>query len=286
MAAGLSSRFGVLKQLTPVGPNFEFIMDYSIYDAIKAGFTKVVFVIRKDFYNDFKNTIGKRLEGKIKVEYVFQELNDLPDGYKCPLGRVKPFGVGAAIYSLKNIDGPFAVINADDFYGFEALCILFSFLKKNQCFVLGYKLENVLSKNGSVRRGIIDLDGDNLLNINEYEVLPFNDGILGKKIGDNMYFKMPLDTLASMNAYVFTLKFKKMIVDNFSLFLKDNINDLDKEYFINDVINKEIRFGNICFKVKKTDFKWCGVTYKEDKDDMVLMIEKLIEKGEYPKKLF
>ena len=170
MAAGMGSRFGGLKQITPVGSNGEFIIDYSVYDALRAGFNKVVFIIRKDFYQAFKETIGKRLEGKIKVEYAFQELTDLPVGYECPKNRVKPWGTGAAIYSIRDlVNGPFAVINADDFYGRDAYRVLFEFMKNNTDagLVLGYKASNTLSENGSVKRGIILFDGTNLNGIRE-----------------------------------------------------------------------------------------------------------------------
>ena len=159
MAAGMGSRFGGLKQTTPVGPNGEFIIDYSVYDAIRAGFNKVVFIIRKDFYDEFRKTIGKRIEDKVKVEYAFQELTDLPDGYECPKTRVKPWGTGAAIYSARDlINGSFAIINADDFYGADAYSILFDYVKnntnENEGLALCYEVGNTLSKNGSVKRGI------------------------------------------------------------------------------------------------------------------------------------
>ena len=266
LAAGLGSRYGSLKQMEPVGPNGEFIIDYSVYDAIKAGFNKVVFIIRKDFYEDFRDTIGKRLEGKIDIEYVFQELNDLPKGYVCPKERVKPWGTGAAIYSARNaIKGSFAIINADDFYGANAYRVLFDYVKnntlENEGLALCYEIGNTLSKNGSVKRGIALVNGNNLEGIKE-------------------------DTLVTVNLFGFTSKIKDIIVNNFSEFLDKNIDNLNSEYLIPEIINSEIKQGNLIFKVKGTDSKWYGVTYKEDKSELSEAIKNYIKEGIYPEKLF
>ena len=286
MAAGLGSRFGSLKQMEPFGPNGEFIIDYSIYDAIRAGFDRVVFIIRKDFYDDFKNTIGKRLEGKIKVEYVFQELTDLPAGYVCPDTRVKPWGTGAAIYSARDlINGSFAVINADDFYGFDAYKELFESVKNNENMVLGYKAYNTMSKNGSVKRGM--LLGDNKLKgIKECKMEVCGDMILSSPLDGSDSFKTSFDTLVSMNAFVFTKEVLDVIVNNFSIFLKDNIDNLDSEYLVPDVINHEVSLGNLSFNIRKTNSKWHGVTYKEDKEEVIKAIDNYIKEGIYPNKLF
>ena len=286
MAAGMGSRFGGLKQITPIGPNGEFIIDYSVYDAIRAGFNKVIFIIRKDFYDDFKNTIGKRLEGMVKVEYVFQELTDLPSGYECPKERVKPWGTGAAIYSAKDfIKGPFAVINADDFYGAEAYDELFKAALLNESMVLGYKAGNTMSLNGSVKRGIIYSSDDKLEGILESKMEVCGDEIKASPLDGRDSFYISLDTLVSMNAFVFTLDVLKVIADAFSLFLDKHLNDLNSEYLVPDVVNAEVSKGNISLMVRNTDSKWFGVTYKEDKDKVVEAVADYIDKGVYPKRL-
>ena len=286
MAAGLGSRFGSLKQMEPFGPNGEFIIDYSIYDAIRAGFDRVVFIIRKDFYDDFKNTIGKRLEGKIKVEYAFQELDDLPNSYTLPLERVKPWGTGAAIYSARNIiNGSFALINADDFYGVETFKELFDGVKNNENMVLGYKAYNTMSKNGSVKRGM--LLGDNKLKgIKECKMEVCGDMILSSPLDGSDSFKTSFDTLVSMNAFALTKEVLDIIVNNFSIFLKDNIDNLNSEYLVPDVINHEVSLGNLSFNIRKTNSKWHGVTYKEDKEEVIKAIDNYIKEGIYPNKLF
>lgn len=291
LAAGLGSRYGSLKQMEPVGPNGEFIIDYSVYDAIKAGFNKVVFIIRKDFYEDFRDTIGKRLEGKIDIEYVFQELNDLPKGYVCPKERVKPWGTGAAIYSARNaIKGSFAIINADDFYGANAYRVLFDYVKNNtdedRGLALCYEVGNTLSKNGSVKRGIAIVKNGNLDGIKESKIEGYFDYVIAKPLDGSESFKTSLDTLVTVNLFGFTSKIKDIIVDNFSTFLDDNIDKLDSEYLVPDVINSEINKGNIFFEVKGTNSKWHGVTYKEDKGELVDAIDEYIKDGVYPKQLF
>ena len=291
MAAGLGSRFGSLKQIEPVGPNGEFIIDYSVYDAIRAGFNKVVFIIRKDFYNDFRETIGKRIEDKIKVEYAFQELTDLPIGYVCPDTRVKPWGTGAAIYSARNlINGSFAVINADDFYGADAYRVLFDYVKnntlENEGLALCYEVGNTLSKNGSVKRGIAIEENGKLEGIRESKIEAHDSYVLAKPLDGSNEFETSLDTLVTVNLFVFTSKIKNIIVDNFSKFLDDNIDKPDSEYLVPDIINSEIKKGNISFKVKGTKSKWHGVTYKEDKDELVEAINEYIKAGVYPEKLF
>ena len=291
MAAGLGSRFGSLKQIEPVGPNGEFIIDYSVYDAIRAGFNKVVFIIRKDFYSDFRETIGKRIEDKIKVEYAFQELTDLPTGYVCPDTRVKPWGTGAAIYSARNlINGSFAVINADDFYGADAYRVLFDYVKnntlENEGLALCYEVGNTLSKNGSVKRGIATIKNGKLEGIRESKIEVHDGYVLAKPLDGSNEFKTSLDTLVTVNLFVFTPKIKDIISFNFSKFLDDNIDKPDSEYLVPDIINSEIKKGNISFKVKGTKSKWHGVTYKEDKDELVEAINEYIKAGVYPEKLF
>lgn len=291
MAAGLSSRYGGLKQMDAIGPNGEFITYYSVYDAISAGFNKIVFVIRKNFYNDFRKTIGKRLEGIVEVDYVFQEVCDLPLGYKCPKERVKPWGTGAAIYSARNaIKGNFAVINADDFYGAQAYEELFDYVKNNidedRGLALCYEVGNTLSKNGSVKRGIVKSADGFLREIKESKIENFGNYVMVKPLDGSSSFKTGLDTLVTVNLFVFTSKMKDIFVNNFKVFLDNNIDKLDSEYLITDVITDEIKKGNISFLIKGISNKWYGVTYRDDKDDLVLAINQYIEDGIYPKKLF
>lgn len=291
MAAGMGSRFGSLKQITPVGPNGEFIIDYSVYDALRAGFNKVVFIIRKDFYQEFRETIGKRLEGQVNVEYVFQELNDLPAGYECPKNRVKPWGTGSAIYSVRDkIHGNFAVINADDFYGSDAYKVLFDYVKnntdENKGLALCYEVGNTLSKNGKVKRGIASSEHGVLKGITESKIEAYDGYVLAKPLDGSEPFKTSNDTLVTVNLFGFTPKIKDIIVDKFALFLDDNIDKADSEYLVPDVINEEILKGNMVFDVKGTSSKWYGVTYKEDKDELVEAINNYIKEGVYPEKLF
>ena len=291
MAAGMGSRFGGLKQMEPVGPNGEFIIDYSVYDAIRAGFNKVVFIIRKDFYDDFRETIGKRVEDKINVEYVFQELNDLPLGYECPENRIKPWGTGAAIYSARDkIDGNFVVINADDFYGVDAYKVLFDYVKNNfdedRGLALCYEVGNTLSKNGSVKRGIASSENGFLTGITESKIEAHDGYVVAKPLDGSQPFETANDTLVTVNLFGFTAKMKDIIVNNFSTFLENNISKLDSEYLVPDIINSEINKGNISFDVKGTSSKWYGVTYKEDKRELVEAIDDYIKEGVYPEKLF
>ncbi len=291
MAAGMGSRFGGLKQMEPVGPNGEFIIDYSVYDAIRAGFNKVVFIIRKDFYDDFRETIGKRVEDKINVEYVFQELNDLPLGYECPENRIKPWGTGAAIYSARDkIDGNFVVINADDFYGVDAYKVLFDYVKNNfdedRGLALCYEVGNTLSKNGSVKRGIASSENGFLTGITESKIEAHDGYVVAKPLDGSQPFVTANDTLVTVNLFGFTAKMKDIIVNNFSTFLENNISKLDSEYLVPDIINNEINKGNISFDVKGTSSKWYGVTYKEDKRELVEAIDDYIKEGVYPEKLF
>ncbi len=291
MAAGMGTRYGGLKQLDPVGPNGEFIIDYSVYDAVKAGFDKVVFVIRKDFYKEFRETIGKRMEGQVEIEYVFQELDDLPQGFECPKERVKPWGTGAAIYSARDaIEGAFAVINADDFYGFNAFEELFDYVKNNtkddEGLALCFEVGKTLSKNGSVKRGIAITEDGYLKGIKESKIESHEDYVIAKPLDGSLEFEAPLDTLVTVNLFGFTPKIKDMIVENFSEFLKTNIGKLDSEYLVPDIINQEILKGNLTFKVKGTSSKWYGVTYKEDKEELVEAIRDYIKADVYPKELF
>ena len=292
LAAGMGSRFGGLKQIEPFGPNGEFIIDYSIYDAIKAGFNKVVFIIKEENYEIFKETIGKRVEDKIKVEYAFQKLEDLPEGYTCPSDRVKPWGTAHAILAAKNnINEPFAIINADDFYGYDAYSVISKFLKeeKNEEVygLVGYQVKNTLTENGSVKRGVCKLNNGYLDEIIESSVIEENGIITASPLDGSNSFEVSQDASVSMNMLGFTPNIFTYIENNFSKFLDDNKDNILKcEYLIPDILTQATKENYAKTKVLPTIAKWEGVTYKEDKESVVKAIQKLIDEGVYPYNLW
>ena len=291
MAAGMGSRFGGLKQIEPFGPNGEFIIDYSIYDAIKAGFNKVVFIIKEENYDIFRETVGKRIEDKIKVEYVFQKLSDIPEGYTLPDTRVKPLGTGQAILASKNvINEPFAVINSDDFYGRDAYMVIADFLKgtsDNLYGLVGYQVKNTLTENGSVKRGVINADNDNLTGIIESSIIEDNGVITASPLDGRDSFTMNSNDLVSMNMLGFTPTLYPYLEKKLVEFLDKNKDDLSScEFLIPDVLTDAIKEEYAKTKVLSTTAKWEGVTYKEDKDGVVKAIRKLIDEGEYPENLW
>lgn len=292
LAAGMGSRFGSLKQIEPVGPWGEFIIDYSVYDAKKAGFNKIVFVIKEENYYDFKDTIGKRVEDKIQVEYVFQKLEDLPVGYKFP-ERKKPWGTAHAIRAAKKvINEPFALISADDFYGRDAFVKLANFLKEKEntdleYAVIGYPLNSTLTQNGTVKRGLCVASGDKLVSLVESEVRKDDDNIYARPLKETEEKQIPNDTLASMLMFGFTPTIFDVIEAEFPNFLSNNkeLNET-KEFLLPDVLGKMID-NNICnVKLIKTTGTWYGVTYKEDKDIVVSAIKKMISDQVYSDKLW
>lgn len=294
MAAGMGSRFGGLKQIEPMNDNGEFIIDYSIYDAIKAGFDKVVFIIKKENYDIFKETIGKRIENQIKVEYVFQELDKLPDGFNCPDGRIKPWGTGHAILCVKDVvNEPFMIVNADDFYGRESFEIGSLFLKnidvdseKMKAAIIGYKLINTVTENGSVKRGICEVFDGKLSKITESKVELENGRYVAYPVDGSDSFYTDDDTIASMNMIAFHNDIFKHLEEYFYIFLKKNINDLNSEFLIPNVILDLIKRDLIEVDVLKTDAKWLGVTYKEDKENVVRELKKLHNSNVYNEKLW
>lgn len=294
MAAGMGSRFGGLKQVEPVGPNGEFILDYSVYDAIKAGFDKVVFIIKEENYNLFRETIGKRIEDKINVEYVFQKLEDIPSFVDVPKTRIKPWGTSHAILSAKNvIKEPFAVINADDFYGFDPYHKIKEFFdnnkNENEYAMIGYNVKNTMSENGSVKRGICSKDDKNYLkNLVESSIEKKDDKIIATSLEDkNNKFEVTADTLVSMNFFGFHPSIFSYLEDEMIDFFKNHKNDLETcEFLIPTSVFKRIDENKIKVKVIDTDEKWHGVTYKEDKKDLVRAIDDMILKGKYPSKLW
>ena len=293
MAAGMGSRFGGLKQVEPVGPNGEFILDYSIYDAIKAGYDKVVFIIKEENYDLFRETIGKRIESKINVEYVFQKIEDVPEGVVIPDGRTKPWGTSHAILSAKNvINEPFTVINADDFYGYEPFLKIKDFFTNeedpNNYVMIGYNVRNTMTENGSVKRGVCTVKNNYLTGLIESSVEDVKGKIIATPLEDKKHpFEVNENTLVSMNFFGFNPSIFKYLEDEMVEFFDKNKNNLDScEFLIPSSIFKRINEGKITMKVLDTDERWYGVTYKEDKPDLVNAINKMIEEGKYPKNLW
>ncbi len=292
MAAGMGSRFGGLKQIEPMGPNDEFLIDYSIYDAIKAGFNKVVFIIKEENYEIFKQTIGKRVEDKINTEYVFQDMNFLPVGYAAPSEREKPWGTAHAILCAKNnINEPFAIINADDFYGRDAYFVASNFLKNikvdNSYCLVGYKVKNTLTENGAVKRGVCNIENGYLKELIESNVERIDNKIIAKPLDGRDPFEITEETYVSMNMLCFTPSIFTHIENRFEKFLDDNKDNILKcEYLIPDLLEKLTIEGISTTKVIPTTAKWEGVTYKEDKERVVESIKKLVYEGEYPNKLW
>ena len=299
MAAGIGSRFGGgIKQLEPVGPGGEIIMDYSIYDALKAGFDKIVFIIRKDLEKDFREVIGNRIEKVAKVEYAFQELEDLPAGFSVPEGRKNPWGTGQAVLSAKNlIDGPFLVINADDYYGKEGFQKIHDYMVEemkedsgvyDMCMG-GFILRNTLSDNGTVTRGVCQLNGDGTLkDVTEtYEIRMGADGTMQAQNEQGEPVSVDPDQHVSMNMWGLPAAFMDELEKGFPEFLsglKDG--DIKSEYLLPKIIDKLVKAGRAKVTVLETRDKWFGVTYKEDKETVVAAIRKLIADGVYPEKLF
>lgn len=294
LAAGMGSRYGGLKQIDPIGPNGEIIIDYSIYDAVKAGFGKVVFVIRKDIEDTFKKHIGSRFEGIIPVDYAYQELDDLPPGFKVPKGREKPWGTGHAIFAARNIvNEPFAVINADDFYGRSAYSLLSRKLVNAKdsdvadYSMVGFVLKNTLSEHGFVSRGVCELDkNDTLLTVVERtNIVKTEDG--AEATLDNGE-KLPLtgDEVVSMNFWGFTPSLFIHLEKLFTEFLNDRGEELKSEFYIPSVVADLIKQEKAKAKVLTSTDSWFGVTYPDDKDMVVKSVRELVSSGAYPEKLF
>ena len=281
MAAGMGSRFGGLKQIAPVGRNGEAILDFSVYDAVAAGFNKVVFVINHNIEKDFKELVGKRIEKRVKVEYVFQEKEYLPEGYSCPEERVKPWGTGHAILCCKDtVKEPFAVINADDFYGKTAFKKIYDYLKEeteNYCMV-GFRLANTLTENGYVSRGVCEEENGFLSNITERTKI-----VDCKYTEDDVnWVELSPDTIVSMNMWGFTTDIFAYLEREFDNFLKEKLTVEKSEFYLPSVVDILIKSGEKKAKVLSSEDKWYGVTYKEDKEAVVAAIGQKIDNGEYP----
>ena len=296
LAAGMGSRYGGLKQLDGLGPNGETIMDYSIYDAIKAGFGKLVFVIRKDFEQDFREKIISKYEGHIPCELVFQSIDALPEGFTCPEGRVKPWGTNHAVMmGAPVINEPFAVINCDDFYGSDSYRSMAQFLSslpegsKNRYAMVGFRVGNTLSESGTVSRGICGTDENRMLtSVVERTKIQRMDGEV-KYIDDSgEWTATPENTPVSMNFWGFTPDYFGYSADLFVQFLSDpqNMENLKSEFFIPFVVDKLIAEGTATVEVLDTTSKWFGVTYPEDRPSVVEKIKELVAAGVYPNKLF
>jgi len=292
LAAGMGSRFGGLKQVEPVGPNGEAIIDYTIYDAIRAGFGKVVFIIRESFADAFKEKFDTKLKGKIDADYVFQELDNLPEGFTLPEGREKPWGTAHAILVAKDvIKEPFCALNADDFYGKNAYGVLADFLasseNESEFSMVGYRLKNTLSDFGSVSRGICDVDeSQNLVKIEEI-VKIFKKGEAAISVEqDGSETPMTGNESASMNMWGFMPSIFKTLESKFVDFLKTEIDKPKSEMYIPSVVFEMIKEEKATVKVLTAESPWFGVTYKEDKPIVVGKIKSLIEQGEYPEKLW
>ncbi len=293
MAAGMGSRYGGLKQIDPVDEQGNIIIDFSIYDAVKAGFEKIVFIIKKQIEEEFKKSIGERIAKYVEVEYVYQELFKIPEGFSVPEGRVKPFGTGHAILCAKDvIHGPFAVINADDYYGRKAFEEIYQQLinvcddDKYRYAMVGYELHNTLTENGSVARGVCVVDNNNyLLTINERTRIEKHGNEAQYTLDDGeTWVTLPKESLVSMNMWGFTASIMDELENSFVKFLKDNVpnNPLKAEYFLPFVVDELLQEKKATVTVLKTPDVWHGVTYKEDKPCVMAAIKKLKDSGMYP----
>lgn len=291
LAAGMGSRYGGLKQVDPVGPSGEAILDYSVFDAVRGGFGKVVFIIRHDFEAEFKEKVGKKYEGLVPVEYCYQDINDLPAPYKVPEGRSKPWGTAHATRAARKVvHEPFAVINADDFYGRDAFAKLGAFLaeaKPMHFAMVGYKLALTLSENGSVARGICDVAADgSLKSVTEMtKIVRTADGAENREDPEHPV-KLTARELVSMNLWGFTPELFDALEARFPAWLADNGTKEKSEWYIPFVVDELIHEGKADCKVLPTESSWFGVTYREDKPFVMAEIKKLVDSGEYPSKLF
>ncbi|MCQ2083859.1 MAG: nucleotidyltransferase [Bacteroidaceae bacterium] len=293
LAAGMGSRYGGLKQLDGLGPNGETIMDYSVFDAIRGGFGKVVFIIRKDFEADFRKLVLAKYEGHVPVEVVFQSIDNLPDGFTCPADRTKPWGTNHAVLMAKDVvKEPFCVINADDFYGRDCFAVMGKFLQNlpsnsNGAYAMvGFRVANTLSENGKVSRGVCAVNEKNHLTtvVERTEILRRENGVCYKDGED--WVRIEDNTPVSMNVWGFTPEYFQYSEDYFKTWLKANINVPKSEYYIPLMVNELINSGKATCEVLDTTSKWFGVTYAEDRQGTVDRIAQLVREGVYPSPLF
>lgn len=295
LAAGMGSRFGGLKQIQKIDEYGNFIIDYSIYDAIEAGYDRVIFIIKKENLDIFRSTIGSRIEDKIKVEYVFQTMDILPEGYTVPADRVKPLGTGQALLACKDIVADtFAIINADDFYGKESFKVAADFLKtvkneKNKYANIAYYVSNTMTENGSVKRGVLSVDDKGLLtNIEESSVEFYQDKVLATPLDEaHKPFIIEKDTPVSMNLFAFTKEIMNHLEDRFPAFLDQNQDNMLKcEYLLPTVVDELIKENKVTVKVLNSPAVWYGITYKADQEYVEKSLKALMDKGNYPKGLW
>lgn len=294
LAAGMGSRYGGLKQLDPLGPGGETIMDYSVYDALRAGFGKIVFVIRHDFEEEFQKRVISKYKDLIDIDVVFQDINALPQGYKASPERSKPWGTGHAVLMGKDvIKEPFGVINADDYYGAESFQVLADFLrsvegKTGEYCMIGFKIENTLSENGGVSRGLCEVSEDGFLTgVTECHGIQRNEeGKLIQTLADGSIAPFPEGANVSMNMWGFTPDYFDYSEKAFLKFLDEHADELKSEFYIPSVVNDLIHAGECTLAVKETPSKWFGVTYAADRPATVAQFQKLVDEGVYPAKLF
>lgn len=296
MAAGIGSRFGKgIKQLAPVGPNGEIIMDYSIHDALEAGFNKVVFIIRKDIEEEFRSVIGNKIEKITEVEYAFQALEDLPEGFEKPDDRTKPWGTGQAVLAAKKVlSEPFMVINADDYYGKEAYVKVHDYLVQDQpddgimhICMAGFRLGNTLSDNGSVTRGVCHIENGALTGVTETHDIYKTENGAESRSEEGQAVPLDVNSLVSMNMWGLTPQFMDVLEEGFVKFLSEiKPGDIKKEYLLPEMIDRLIKTGKAKVDVLDTKDTWFGVTYQEDKASVTAAFEKLVKDGVYPENLY
>ena len=297
MAAGMGSRYGGLKQIDPIDEQGHIIMDFSIFDAKRAGFEKVVFIIKKENEDTFREAIGNRVEGLMEVSYVFQDINNIPEGFEVPEGRVKPWGTAHAVLScIDEVDGPFAVINADDYYGRDAFQKIYDYLSthedddKYRYTMVGYQLENTLTENGHVSRGVCEMnENSELVSVTERtRIEKKEDGAAYTEDDGATWISLPKNSIVSMNMWGFTASFLQEIKNGFPAFLEEGLqtNPMKCEYYLPKVVSDLLAAEKATVTVLTSADKWYGVTYKEDKPFVVAAIKNMKENGLYPEKLW
>lgn len=293
LAAGMGSRFGGLKQMEKMDEAGNFLLDYSVYDAKRAGFDSVVFIIKKEFYEAFRDSIGKRVEKIIKVEYAFQQLDDLPEGFSVPEGREKPWGTAHAIYAARDlIKDDFIIINGDDFYGKDTYDVAYKYLASLPKGSVGkyanvaFKVANTMTENGAVKRGVAFQKDGYLTKLVESSIERKGDKIIATPLDGSEAFEVKEDDLVSMNLFAFNKDLIDHLSRKFPIWLKDNINVPKSEFLIPTVVDELVHEGKATLKLLKTSSVWFGVTYKEDKPGVVKALNELVEKGIYKKGLY
>ena len=293
LAAGMGSRFGGLKQMEKMDEAGNFLLDYSVYDAKRAGFDSVIFIIKKEFFEAFRDSIGKRVEKLIKVEYAFQQLDDLPCGYEVPEGREKPWGTAHAIYAARKlIKDDFIIINGDDFYGKETYEVAYKYLaslpkgSEGKYANVAFKVANTMTENGAVKRGVAFQKDGYLTKLVESSIEKKGDKIISSPLDGSAPFEVKPDDLVSMNLFAFNKDLIAKLEEKFPLWLKENINVPKSEFLIPTVVDELVHEGKATLKLLETSSVWFGVTYKEDKPGVVKALQNLVDKGVYKKGLY